>query len=112
MHDAELTRLFLSSTTQGDLTELIDYVFDSNSAGPWQDRTSYNRIMLASEVSQIENILFVCNYGQDVRAADEFGAQTLLLTRASTDGGQVPRSYYTLRFACASSMDEVEFIAR
>lgn len=121
-------RLMLSSTSVGDITSVnsfcqslslqnllthflshiqhIETFFDQENAGSRNQLTSYD--IISGKLSVPKNdLLFVCHYGQEVKAAAEGGVKVVLLTRPQNPRN---RTYYTLRYSTAETLQKISIV--
>ncbi|KAI2803901.1 Enolase-phosphatase E1 [Blomia tropicalis] len=102
----DLTRLVLSSTTVGNIAENIDHFFDQETVGTRRENTSYEKISKIVNVLKSE-MLFICDYGQDIKISVECGLQGIIIIRP---GNRRNRDYYLIRFPNTDSLELIEFI--
>ncbi|KAH7638513.1 enolase-phosphatase e1 isoform x1 [Dermatophagoides farinae] len=104
----DVCRLILTSTNDGNISEMFDYYFDEQTIDGHYRQTElqfYQQIMQSMNISIGNEILLI-----NLKMAKENGNfQTLLLLRPLVNQ-QPPRSYYLIRFAHTDSLGRIEFV--
>ena len=84
----------------------IDHFFDQETVGTRRENTSYEKISKIVNVLRSE-MLFICDYGQDIKISVECGLQGIIIIRP---GNRRNRDYYLIRFPNTDSLELIEFI--
>nr|XP_027203905.1 uncharacterized protein LOC113797685 [Dermatophagoides pteronyssinus] len=110
----DVCRLILSSTDDGNISDLFDYYIDEQSIGSnrTKDIEFWKKIMELMKITNGSEILLISHQGRELKMAKEkANFQTLLLLRPSVVEFQSqPRSYYLIRFSHTDRLEKIKFV--